>query len=73
LIGFVTLVVATYIYLIADNQEAMKIFGNATQLLIALFAGISIPILFSQKEFRERIQTLPWQFIGTGFLVWALG
>jgi hypothetical protein len=73
LIGFVTIIVASYIYLIADNERAMVIFGDATQLLIALFAGISIPLLFGQKEFRDRIHTTPWHFIGAGFIAWAIG
>lgn len=73
LIGFVTIAVAAYIYLISNNQGTMLVFGDATQLLIALFAGISIPFLFGQKEFRDRIQTQPWMFIGAGFLAWAVG
>lgn len=73
LIGFVTIIIASYIYLIGKDAKAMTYFGDATQLLVALFAGISIPLLFGQKEYRDRIHALPWHFIGLGFLVWALG
>jgi hypothetical protein len=73
LIGFVTIIIASYIYLIGKDLKAMTYFGDATQLLVALFAGISIPLLFGQKEYREKIHSLPWHFVGLGFLAWALG
>ena len=73
LIGFVTIVIASYVYLIGKDTNAMKYFGDSTQLLVALFAGISIPLLFGQKEFRNKIHSLPWYLVGIGFLVWALG
>ena len=73
LIGIVTIAIASYIYLIGKEAKAMTYFGDATQLLIALFAGISIPLLFGQREFRDKIHSLPWHMIGLGFIVWALG
>lgn len=73
LIGFVTILVASYIYLIGNNEKAMMYFGDATQLLIALFAGISIMALFGQKALSDRIHIASWRFVGLGFIAWAAG
>ena len=73
LLGFVTIVIATYIYLIGHDEKAMMYFGDSIQLLIALFAGISIMALFGQRSLQEIIHITPWKFVGIGFIAWAIG
>lgn len=72
--GIVFLAITTVLYLYyPEKLEAMTLLGNVVQLIAPFFAGFAIMLLFNPRIFGDTKRSLPWMFIGLGFLFWALG
>jgi hypothetical protein len=69
---FLTITAVLYLYY-PQKLEAMTLLGNVVQLIVPFFAGFAIMLLFNPRIFGDVKRSMPWMFIGLGFIFWALG
>ena len=73
LYGLIFLIITALLYFLKPNVDAMSVVGNIVQLIVPFFAGFAIIFLFNPRVFGDPKRSLPWIFIGLGFIAWALG
>jgi hypothetical protein len=69
---FVSVVSLLYFFKPTTNN-AMAIMGNVIQLIAPFFAGFAFIFLFNPIIFGDSTRSMPWIFIGLGFLAWGFG